>query len=566
MQKIYFFIAFVLFQTVIGQTPIFSHSLNSLTSNNYFTLSSQGVGLSQDYYLRDYNAVKFSGNHTGLVLDFSTQTSLRSQGSVEFFHKHISDGNSNDYFGDSPILHLTNGATSSGGVYKSSLGFGIKTNSSSTYTIKAGNGSMGTTNNYTADSGVNTAVKNKWQHFVVTYKFGPGGYIKLYHNGILKINRAISFNTPSGMANKMVFNGYIENSNGTIVGSGTSELDNINVYSEILTDTEVAEKYANRYPIDKGSNAVKYTFNNSFEDQIGDKDLIIPSDVTLTYDNGATHTSTNKSGSFNNHVRTAGVYGSVPTSINNSLQNTYTVSFAYKQYTNLNDNTSNGTIPIIYIPTTDSTKPLIIGITKNNNTDKYPLAIQFGNTRIAANNFVAAAGIWVHATVVFNNGIMKVYINGDDILTQNISTHNYTPNPNANIQIAKSNNPNDWYRGLLDDVLIDNKAYSEAEAKALYAHHLSNFSNYDLSNLSVKNQHEVNKQTITLYPNPTTEEINIKGEVNYKNIKVYNSTSQSIPVQIHHNKVNVRHLNKGVYYIYFEDENGNSYTKSFIKK
>ncbi|MDG4946100.1 choice-of-anchor J domain-containing protein [Weeksellaceae bacterium KMM 9713] len=69
----------------------------------------------------------------------------------------------------------------------------------------------------------------------------------------------------------------------------------------------------------------------------------------------------------------------------------------------------------------------------------------------------------------------------------------------------------------------------------------------------------------SVYPNPTSKELNIKG-TDVKNVKVYNVLGQQMKVFKSNNSVNVENLAPGTYVLQVEDMQGQVKTTKFIKK
>lgn len=69
----------------------------------------------------------------------------------------------------------------------------------------------------------------------------------------------------------------------------------------------------------------------------------------------------------------------------------------------------------------------------------------------------------------------------------------------------------------------------------------------------------------SVYPNPTSKELNIKG-TDVKNVKVYNVLGQQMKVLRSNNSVNVESLAPGTYVLQVEDMSGKVNTTKFIKK
>lgn len=75
----------------------------------------------------------------------------------------------------------------------------------------------------------------------------------------------------------------------------------------------------------------------------------------------------------------------------------------------------------------------------------------------------------------------------------------------------------------------------------------------------------IDKIGVTIYPNPTTDILNIKSESKINNVTVVDMTGRNIDVKLENNQVNVQALPVGSYLINIETKDGIT-TEKFIKK
>lgn len=75
----------------------------------------------------------------------------------------------------------------------------------------------------------------------------------------------------------------------------------------------------------------------------------------------------------------------------------------------------------------------------------------------------------------------------------------------------------------------------------------------------------VNNQSVSLYPNPTSDILNLKTDSKINNVSVVDMTGRRVNVKLDVNKVNVSGLPAGTYLINIETKEGIS-TEKFIKK
>ena len=70
---------------------------------------------------------------------------------------------------------------------------------------------------------------------------------------------------------------------------------------------------------------------------------------------------------------------------------------------------------------------------------------------------------------------------------------------------------------------------------------------------------------VKLYPNPTTQVLNISG-INAANVQVFAASGKLVKVNTNGNVVDVRNLTTGTYIIRITDNVGNVVQRKFIKK
>ncbi|QQQ28568.1 T9SS-dependent choice-of-anchor J family protein [Chryseobacterium indoltheticum] len=86
----------------------------------------------------------------------------------------------------------------------------------------------------------------------------------------------------------------------------------------------------------------------------------------------------------------------------------------------------------------------------------------------------------------------------------------------------------------------------------------------DRSNLGV-NDVQATKSLLSIYPNPTTDFLNIKTEKSIGNVSVFDISGKNVNVKSDGDKIDVRSLPAGTYLINIETKDGVS-TEKFIKK
>lgn len=76
---------------------------------------------------------------------------------------------------------------------------------------------------------------------------------------------------------------------------------------------------------------------------------------------------------------------------------------------------------------------------------------------------------------------------------------------------------------------------------------------------------KVSSSSVSVFPNPTTDVLNIKSKDKVNSIEIYDISGRKVSAELVGDKVNVRHLNPGSYIINIETKAGKT-TEKFIKK
>ncbi|MEH6538025.1 MAG: T9SS type A sorting domain-containing protein [Psychroserpens sp.] len=87
----------------------------------------------------------------------------------------------------------------------------------------------------------------------------------------------------------------------------------------------------------------------------------------------------------------------------------------------------------------------------------------------------------------------------------------------------------------------------------------------DIASLSTPNF--VSNQTLNIFPNPTTESINIitANELTFETIEMFNISGQKVMDIMFSNKINISSLSAGIYLMRLKDNEGNYFIKKIIK-
>lgn len=168
-----------------------------------------------------------------------------------------------------------------------------------------------------------------------------------------------------------------------------------------------------------------------------------------------------------------------------------------------------------------------------------------------------------------NKGIVAAWIdwNGDGVLSESEFLGVSAPLNNNQIQTFNISVPSDATLGdtrlRVRSVYFDEALSAE---KACYSMEYGETEDYNLT--LQKGQMgiaEINQESIRVYPNPTSDFIQIETQKEIQEVMIYNTSGQQL---IHSNstRINTKELPKGVYIIKIKTADGKILTDKFIKK
>lgn len=163
------------------------------------------------------------------------------------------------------------------------------------------------------------------------------------------------------------------------------------------------------------------------------------------------------------------------------------------------------------------------------------LIVNAGSPNLIDTTQTWAANTWYRVKIVSTSTGVQYYLNNNLI---------YTGQPYSQNNINRMDFVHDNYagNGYIDNIKINNEGGS----------------------LST-NESSINKEEISIYPNPATDFINIKSSAKIKNVEVYDLSGKRIEVKLDGDKVDVRNLSTGSYLLNIATD-GRNFTKKFIKK
>lgn len=161
-----------------------------------------------------------------------------------------------------------------------------------------------------------------------------------------------------------------------------------------------------------------------------------------------------------------------------------------------------------------------------------------------------AIDTWSHVAVTFDNAnatqAVKLYLNGDELTQTNNWMGNVDTTP-SKLRVGNDFNAdpaNRGFAGTLDDLKIYSGAASDAFILAEYNNSLLSFES-------------INSESFSVYPNPTTDRLNITLS-SVVSVDIYNISGAKIGHQSIDGSVDMSNLATGVYVIKCNNAAGNS--------
>lgn len=200
---------------------------------------------------------------------------------------------------------------------------------------------------------------------------------------------------------------------------------------------------------------------------------------------------------------------------------------------------------------TDRTNKLSTKLYINNSSSSYSEYTYIHPTNLNLNQ-------WYHIAFTYDGNYYRVYLNNILVYQSNsfgLGTVKYE-NSGAGYVIGRDGDTPYWYfKGSIDDFSVWGRALSGSELNTIYTGGTLNSANF-----------ESNKNMI-LYPNPVKDILQIKilESTNITNCELFDISGKIIKVQIFNNSIDVSQIQKGMYLIKLETNEGN-FTEKFIKE
>jgi len=165
-------------------------------------------------------------------------------------------------------------------------------------------------------------------------------------------------------------------------------------------------------------------------------------------------------------------------------------------------------------------------------------------------NIKPVAGSWYHITGVYDGAEQRIYVNG--VLKNSVSlTGNIHLNSMPFTMGYKIAGDNAYFKGIIDEVRVYNRAFSPSEVPSLVR---------DAAGIG-----ETDIKPLEIYPNPAKGVITVRG-TEAGEIRIFDLKGVIVKmVRIDNNVLDISYLQKGVYILQFTTDKA-VYTTKFIKE
>ena len=161
--------------------------------------------------------------------------------------------------------------------------------------------------------------------------------------------------------------------------------------------------------------------------------------------------------------------------------------------------------------------------------------------------------IWHLLTYVIEGQQTSFYVNGNLITVSNVASDLSCYDNNMSVYFGGDigGGSTEYYNGWFDNIGIWTRPLTQNEVENIHSS----------STLSLSHK---NKLDISIYPNPTDNQLFVQGHKNSTSISVFNLLGKKVLSKSNVDKIDVSELSNGVYFIKISD-GINSSTKKFIK-
>ena len=365
---------------------------------------------------------------------------------------------------------------------------------------------------------------NVWNHVAITY---DGTTVKGFVNGVNVASSAIVLNT----SNTGIFFGGRQGLLSTDFFNG--DIDEILVYDKELTAGEVSDIY--NY---SASTTLSYTGNWSFSGNTNDSSgngnhATISNLVTLTADRNL---NSNSAYDFD------GVSGYMEVNTN------FSAAAATKSFSLwfMPDSLQRGWI----ISGGNNIGGEAFGLFLNNPASGELIFHGHGSSFDMSLGNVAQANVWTHVVITYDGTTLEGYVDGVNVATKTAALS--TSLTNILFGARQGLNSAEFFDGTIDDIGIYDRVLTPTEIGTLY-NGLGTGVNKLLNN----------EIPVSIYPNPTTNQLNIVTTAIVESIEIYSLLGQLVQKEST-TSFSVQNLDNGVYLLNIKTNEG-FVSKQFIK-
>ena len=390
---------------------------------------------------------------------------------------------------------------------------------------------------YTVSGGTDSRIHapkfelDKWTHVVYTFNIATSTG-SIYVNGKLasksNVDSPLSTSYSIYLGKDSLANGYYFN----------GALDDLNIYEKELTSIEVSSLY---YNVEMDLIAY-YPFDNDVKDYSGNNHHGVNNSVVFMEDKG---------GNMNSVAYFDGVksFVSIADSMDLRLSKTdFTISCWVNEKTS--STTYNGSLVSKRGTGNDNGYILSVGGIDHPYKGSYNFSVSAGADPIIFSNTLKSKG-WHHVILTYEYKVNKAtfFIDGKETST----SYNFRSPTNANYSnlfIGKDGALNSYYfNGAIDELKIFGRKLD-----------ISEIVNKDLPIVITENE-DKNIEIKTIFPNPVDQYIYTSFGIEDDNFQVIDMQGKIIMNEKMTDKIEVKNLVKGLYYLIIKNSKGNNLQK-----
>jgi len=412
-------------------------------------------------------------------------------------------------------------------------------------------------------SSVSNVNSNIWTHLVVTVNSYSVNDVTFYVNGQQQGTNTLNGNTsnPFPLNNDGFGIGYAQGfPSGVVFFKGA--LDDIGIWNRILSPSEIQTIYSDICTTTDVSSGLvaDYPFSGNANDASANSNNGIVNGATLTTDRFGNPNSAYYFDGVNDYIET--VNNNIPSNINNGLS----VSLWIKAPQNSTSRCA------IQKTSSVTSKGFAIGLESAANGAPID-----GNFRTVFNPIDSYTqprlddNAWHNIISIWDGSTLKQFVDGQFLngVTTTSTNLNFDNPDTMTIGCYKSVFYNFssgsfgeeykyFFQGTIDDIKVYNRSLTDCDIDSLYSslNQIANGVNENLKNL-----------TVTIYPNPSYDFIEIKG-VDLMRFEIINLIGETIisSNSINNNIINISDLKNGIYLITITDSKGKKGVKKIIKQ